>query len=436
MKRLSKARNHIARALTAVGILMLLFAVLWWVLAVNRLVRFPTGVELYGESDVTVERLAATHGLLRFDPPQKDETGLGGRLVSVDDRYTSGEAVLARVVSSTGNDLPGGIELDSENTYVISRSDCINRKSPLARSSGAPVDRSGSWTVNFPQGTGKKSYNLFNEDAASTLAVSFVKEDSVNGVKVYLFEGSFRHRPLVDYRARAMGLPASTTYGAIKAELGESGIPIDRMVSSASGSLTREETETISSFRDDLEVGLDYTVKYRWEAAVEPVTGTVVDVRSEQTRIFVNTDVQTFLPLFEVLANHAEDPVVVRYLSQLDQQKILEPKEIFRITGGYTAETAADLADHANGRIGPIRFVKGWMTYLFLALGAVFAIGGFVLKRERHLHLPHHHNGGEPQPAAEEPSSGQGLSSEGGGKPGADDEAHAGPLKRGDADAP
>lgn len=383
MKRLRSARNNIAQILVIIGIALLLFAILWWVLAVKRLVRYPSGVDLSVVAKVSVERLAGTHGLLKYDPAQKAEIELESSLAAVDDEYTSGTAVVAELAKGGAGDLPGGINLDDDNTYVMDRGDCINKSSRLSKSSGSAVDRAGSWSVNFPLGTGKKGYNLFNNDAASSFAVSFVREDTVNRVKVYLFAGSARHRPMVDYRARAMGLPDSTTYGAIKKELAEGGIPIDAMIRAASGSLTEQEKEIIDSFPEDLPVGLDYTVKSNWEAAVEPVTGTIVDVRRDETSIFVNTDVKTLLPLFEILASHAEDPLVVRYLSQLDQQKVLEPKEIFRIVSSYTRESAARMTDYANGRIGPVRFVKGYMTYLFLILGAVFVIGGFVLRRER-----------------------------------------------------
>lgn len=399
MKRMLRVRNSISRVLVLVGIVLLLFGILWWVLAVNRLVRYPSSVDLTMLSEGTVERLAARHGLLPYDPPEKAELELENIVFSINEGYTSSTAEVAENSKCLSGPLPGGIELDDQNVYVIDRRDCINRKSPRSTSAGTVVDRSGSWTVNFPLGTDRTSYNVFNNDVGSSFAVNFVKEDTVNGVKAYVFEGSFRHRPMVDHRVEAMGLPEATTYGDIKKELESAGIPIDALLQTASGTLTAEERATIDSFTDDLPVRLDYMVEYAWEAAVEPVTGSIINVSSDETRVFVNSDVKTFLPLFEVLANHAEDPLVVQYLSQLDQQKVLEPKELFRIRTSWTENTSDRMAESANGRIGPIRFIKDYMTYLFLILGAVMVTGGLVLRSERRL--PHLRRG-TPAPEGEE----------------------------------
>lgn len=404
MKRIQKARNSISRILVVVGIALLLFAILWWVLAVKRLVRYPSGVDLSVVAEGSVERLADKHGLLKYEPPQKAAIELAGTVASVDEEYTSSTAVVSQHIRCRAEPLPGGIDLDDENVYVLDRRDCINKKSPLSKSTGTVVDRSGSWSVNFPLGTDKKSYNVFNNDVASSFAVRFAREDTVDGVKAYVFKGSFRHRPMVDYRVKARGLPGATTYGDIKRELEAAGIPIDALLLAASGTLTEKEKAAIRSFPDDLSVGLGYMVEYSWEAAVEPVTGTIVDVKRDETRIFVNTDVKTLLPLFELLANHAEDPLVVRYLSQLDQQKVLEHKEIYRISTSWKRDSAARMADYANGRIGPIRFTKDYTTYLFLSLGAVLVIGGLVLRRERHLR-PHRPDRGA-DPAEEEEKRG------------------------------
>lgn len=388
MKRIQRARNSISRVLVITGIALLLFAILWWVLAVKRLVRYPSDVGLAVVVEGSVKRAADRHGLLKYDPPQEADFKLSRALASIDEGYTSNEAAVSEAVTCDTESLPGGINLDDRNVYVFDRGDCINRQSPLSTSSGFPVDRSGSWSVNFPLGADKKSYNVFNNDVASSFAGSFSKEGTVNGVKVYLYEGSFRSRPMVDYRVKARGLPLTTTFGDIKKELEASGVPINSLLQMASGTLTEKEKEKIESFPDDLAIGLEYMVEYKWKAAVEPVTGTIVDVKDDETRISVNTDVKTLLPLFEVLANHAEDPLVVRYLSQLDQQKVLEPREIYRISTGWERDSVAAMADYAGGRIGPIRFTKGYMTYLFLILGAVMVIVGLVLRRERYLHLP------------------------------------------------
>jgi len=375
------ARDIISWILIIIGIAILLFAMLWWTLAVKRLIRYPSGVDLSVACDGTIEQLTGKHGLDTLSPSRREDLELSVKLASVDSEYTSQAAVLDQETTRLSTaDL--GLEMGDSDTYVIDRGDCANIKSDLSRSSGTVVDRSGSWSVNFPLGTEKESYNVFNNDVASSFAVNFLKENKIENIGVYVFDGSFRHRPMVDYRVEARGLPATTTFGELKAEIEAMGVPLDQMLSEAYRTLTPEEKEAISAFPDDREIELEYTAKHSLEIAVEPVTGTVVDIDSE-TSIYVNTNVRAFLPLLEILAGHSEDPLVLQYMSQIDQQKVLEPKEIYRVSYGWTPESVLEMIDHANSRIGPIRFARDVLTAMMLVLGAVCLIAGLVLRRER-----------------------------------------------------
>ena len=383
------ARDIISWILIIAGIAILLFAMLWWTIAVKRLILYPSGVDLSVACEGTIEQLTGKHGLDALSPSLKENLELSVDLTSVDDEYTSRAAVLDQKATRVSTaDL--GLEMGDSDSYVIDRGDCANIMSDLSRSSGTVVDRSGSWTVNFPLGTGKESYNVFNNDVASSFAVSFLKEKKIEGIGVYVFGGSFRHRPMVDYRVEARGLPATTTFGELKAEIKAMGIPLDRMLSEAYPALTPEEKEAISAFPDDREIGLEYAVKHTLEIAVEPVTGTVVDTENE-TSIYVNTNVRAFLPLLEILAGHSEDPLVLQYMSQIDQQKILEPREVYRVSYRWTPESVLETTNYANSRIGPIRFVRDVVTVMMLVLGAASLIAGLVIRRERTVRV----DGGE-----------------------------------------
>lgn len=379
---MKSARNIISWTLIVLGAVLLLFSIFWWTIAVKRLVLFPGDFEKTVECEGMAERYTMEHGLLQLRPPEKTPIALVRRLDSDQEECTTGTAVVKEEISQVSG-AEAGLNLGEENVYVISRRDCMNQNDQRSMSSGVQVDRSGSWYVNFPLGTKQQSYNLFNNDVASSFAVNFVEEDEIDGVNVFIFEGSFRHRPMVDYRVRNLGLPETTTFGAIKEELEASGVPMEKMIRQAYGYLTPNERQVIAEYPDELEVRFEYTVKGYWRGRVEPVTGTVVDA-TFQERIFVNTEMSAFMPLFEVLANHSEDPVVEQYLPQLDQQEILEPKEIYRVRYGYTDESVEEMAEYAGGRLGPIRFIEDIVVLVMLSVGAALLIAGLVLRRERH----------------------------------------------------
>lgn len=378
-----RARTAIGSILFLIGLGLLIFAMLWYFLGIRRLAVFPSGFDHTLECEGTVTKLTGKHGLLALSPPQKEPVSFSQRFSSLDADYRANVAEVEEVVKSEGV-VPFGLELDSRNVYVMSRRDCENLESNQSSSGGVVVDRTGSWYVNFPIGTKKESRNVFNNDVASAFAVNYVKTGKVNGVGVYVFRGSMDHRPVVDYRAKAMGLPTTTTFGDLKRELAERGLPLDNMIRAAYRSLTPEERSTFAGFPDSRPIELRYTEKTEWAAEVEPVTGTIVKVDRCLKRLYVNTDVATFLPLFEILANHSEDAIVSRYLSQVDQQKLLEPKEIYRIEYSWTGGAVKEMTDFAGKRVSPMRFIKDYMMTTMLLIGAAFFVVGLAVRRKEH----------------------------------------------------
>ncbi len=379
-----RARNAIGSVLALIGACLIIFAFLWYLLGVKRLVVFPAGIDHTIQSHGTVTKLTGTHGLYTLVPPLKAPVGLVGKLSSLDADYRANVAEVQETVDNT-EPAPFGLDLSEQNTYVLNRHDCENLKSGDSTTDGEIIDRSGSWYVNFPLGTKKESRNIFNNDVGSAFAVKYRGTGKVNGVGVYIFEGTMGHRPILDYRARAMGLPATTTFGALKAELAQQGVPIDAMVAAASGSLTPVERATFEQFPESREVRLTYSEKAEWKAAVEPVTGTIVKLHRLRRSIYVNTDLGTFQPLLGILANHSEDPLVEKYLSQVDQQKLQDPKELYRVEYGWNDATVRQMTDFAGKRISPMRFVKDWMMTTMLLIGAALVVTGLVMRKKEHL---------------------------------------------------
>lgn len=385
------ARNITARVLTVAGVVLLLFAMAWWAFAVKRLLRLPEGLDFRYKDDYTVERVAGGLGLKTYSPALKSKVVASGRMRSADEEYDSDRGVLDERVAAPPA-AGTGMDLSETNSYAVNRQDRANVKSRMSLSSGHVVDRSGSWYACFPLMTEQTSYNLFNNDVASSFAVNYKGETVVHGVDAYVFAGSFGFRPMVGYRVASRGLPPETTYGALKEELKESGIPLDQMIRAASPVLTEAEKRTLASFPDDFRIKLEYYVKYSWEGAVEPVSGTIVDVRRSDTHVFVKTEEEAFLPLFEILANRSEDPIVSRYLGQVAQLKLLEPRQVYRISCRWDPASTRGIAEYASGRILPIRFIKDYTLYMMLLLGAASLIAGLVIYRKHH-HVPVNANG-------------------------------------------
>ncbi len=209
---MARARNAIGNTLVLAGVAMVIFAMLWWGLAVRRIVVFPAGFELSTPCEGTVERRAGKHGMLKLTPAQKQEFRVARTLTSLDGDYRRDIAVVQETVKPLG-EAPFGLNLAERNIYVMNRRSCENLRSGMSTSAGQVVDRSGSWYVNFPFSAGRQSRNVFDNTTGSAFAVNYEREGVSNRVRTYIFRGSHGFRPLLDYQAAAMGLPTVTTFG-------------------------------------------------------------------------------------------------------------------------------------------------------------------------------------------------------------------------------
>lgn len=124
------ARDIISWILIIAGIAILLFAMLWWTLAVKRLILYPSGVDLSVACEGTIDQLTGKHGLDALSHPRKEDLELSVKLTSVDDEYTSQAAVLDQETTQLSTaDL--GLEMGAINM--------LGMRFNLVNIAGAPI---------------------------------------------------------------------------------------------------------------------------------------------------------------------------------------------------------------------------------------------------------------------------------------------------------
>ena len=171
------------RALVALGIAVIALAMVWLYLIFPGMAKLPADYSVVYHFEGTVQAANPQTGALAAVPggTKMDRTLQGTGINDADALILT--QVIKFTMAANGAPLaaanPAFAALDSNETYAIDRTTRVN----LA---GGDKPRSGQFT--FPLNVQKETYQYWSATTNSTLPATFVSEDTVNGLKVYVFK--------------------------------------------------------------------------------------------------------------------------------------------------------------------------------------------------------------------------------------------------------
>ncbi len=171
------------RALVALGVAVIALAMVWLYLIFPGMEKLPADYSVVYHFEGTVQAANPQTGALAAVPggTKMDRTLTGTGINDADALVL--QQVIKFTMAANGAPLsaanPAFAALDSTETYAIDRSTRVN----LA---GGDKTRSGQFT--FPLNVQKETYQYWVATTNSTLTATFVNEDTVNGLKVYVFK--------------------------------------------------------------------------------------------------------------------------------------------------------------------------------------------------------------------------------------------------------
>jgi hypothetical protein len=171
------------RALVALGVAVIALAMVWLYLIFPGMAKLPADYSVVYHFDGQVQLLNPATGTLIPITTKMDRT-LTGTEITADDALLLKQDITFFLAANGAplSSAPGASSLaalDSHETYAIDRTTRVN----LA---GGDKTRSGQFT--FPLGVEKITYQYWSATTNSTLPATFVSEDTVNGLKVYVFK--------------------------------------------------------------------------------------------------------------------------------------------------------------------------------------------------------------------------------------------------------
>lgn len=377
-------RRRWARRLMVLGGLVVVVAVVFGLVGVPALERFPLntdvtvlytgGFDLY-VNQATLDPLATpTH--LPMTVQRRVKVHSGGFSTAV--------------VSEDDTIRPGSLTYHQDFQYLLNRRTMAfeNGSQTIMFGEPAKVDIAGSYRVNFPMGTtASGTYPVLNTETDKKAAVTDGRGPhdmaGVTGVQVIDFRSKVKgpvspyyHRWLVDN-----GFPASISPAQLEPRLAAYGVDVPALLAVLGPRLTSSEASLVNRVLST-PVPLDYTYFYQGTVAVEPRTGALiwVDTTAEGVDVALSlTGVDRLRPL---LATYASIPEVAALSKALEQLAAAAPQKVVKYTWVQTRGSAQHVANLASGQIRTMNLLNAF-PWLIGGVGLVLVGVGAVFWRRR-----------------------------------------------------
>ena len=259
-------------------------ALLWMLVAVPALVKYPTDLNVDLQYKGTFTVLVDPTTAAPLAEPMVLPLTVDRHIEAVGDESGASLVVVRETIRQKAGDL---LDVTQTNQYVMDRSTLKNVADDraFAFDPANVVDRAGAYRLNLPFDTSTdKTYEIYKNEIDGTYDIAADTETptgSIDGVDVPYFLASVNEAPISDaYLAelsKAVPLPTSLTLDQMKPQLLASGIDVDAVLAALAPSLTPEDTATLAKFAGE-PIGLDYVLSFGGRMAVEPVTGADVQV--------------------------------------------------------------------------------------------------------------------------------------------------------------
>lgn len=380
-----------SKILIALGIVLILGAILWWAIAVNALVKLPDDIDAttYYGGEFTTYVDPATNEPLPAGEEMTLPMEVERTVKSLAEEYDSSKAVLeekVRVEVAGVENPPGG----TTSVYVLDRKSSENVDDDRAFDfvAGNRVNRQGSYYPLFPFDTSSDEiYPVWKAEVGEAKDAEFVEEKELEGITVYNFRGGGaidERKAVSPAYIKVLGVPEEVSFEELKPQLAALGVDADVLIATASQVIGAQSPEDLQALSAALQKSIP--VKYYWvaelEVSVEPKTGSPVNTYKDVEGLYMELDTSGLMDIFTILAKYSGDPVLGPELAKLvelqGQLGEMEPTKVFEYSIAQTEESVKEAVEDAKDGAGQINLVKVYIPWALLIVGALILIIGLL----------------------------------------------------------
>ena len=364
-------------------------ALLWMLIAVPALVKYPTDLDVDLQYKGTFTVLVNPTTAAPLAEPMVLPLTVDRHIEAVGEESGASLVVVRETIRQQAGDL---LDVTQTNHYVMDRSTLENvaDERAYAFDPANVVDRSGAYRLNLPFDTSTSAtYTIYQneiDDTYETAADTANSTGQIDGLDVSYFVASVDEAPMSDaYLAelsRAVPLPTALTLDQMKPQLLAAGIDVDAVLAALTPVLTAEDTATLAKFAGE-PIGLDYVVSFSGRMAAEPVTGAYVQVAVAES-VGARPQVTSLPAILDLLGHYPDVPEAAAAATALDELVGGPAISLFQYSYEQTPASVADVAGDVSSMRQQVLLAKQWVPLALAALALVsLAIGSVIFLRRR-----------------------------------------------------
>jgi hypothetical protein len=364
-------------------------ALVWWVLAVPVLVKYPTDLDVTPHYQGVFTLFVDPTTAAPLATPRQAPLEIDRHVRSLGNESGSSLVVVEETIRQRAADL---VDATQTNVYVMDRRTMQNVADDRAYAFDPSnvVDRSGTYRLNLPFDTSSDStYPIYKNETAATYEMrANATAPVINeaGLRLHNFSGSASEVPLDDaYLAeldKTMPLPKTMTLDQLKPQLKALGLDVDAVLAAVAPVITPEDLATLSQIAAK-PIPLQYVLSFAGTAAVETTTGAEVDVGANEW-VGARPVLADVAALRTIIAHYPNLPEAVAADNALTALTSAPAIKLFAYHYQQTRASVADIAAEVEAMRGRMRLVETYAPFGLLGAGALsLAIGAFVYWRRR-----------------------------------------------------
>jgi Porin PorA len=374
-------RRIIGIVLAVLGVLAFVGSFVWRSSVEPKLVKYPTDVDETPEYAGTVTIYLDPKTYAPLATPIEARLTVSRHIRALGDQSSSNRVVLSEEISLTAKGQFSG-NLDSQ--YVMNRKTMrnVDNDRAWAFSPDNRVDRSPAYRLAFPFDTPVRPYNIYNNNIEATYTAQPAGQGEVEGLTVENFKAELpRPTPISAAYLAALNklnpLPTQLTLAQLKPILKQAGIDIDALLPALLPNLAPADTQALLALAQK-PIKLDYLYTFSGSDAVEPSTGSIVEVKDVVETIYAAPDPTVLPQLKAILDKYPNVPAAVDASAAL-AKLAANPIKVFENKYSQTPASVADIASTVKDKRTLKHLAQSTIPNTLLIGGIVLAVLGVVL---------------------------------------------------------
>lgn len=372
-------RRVIGIIVAVVGVLAIVGSFVWRGVAVDALVKYPDDVDENPRYEGTVTLYLDQETYAPLETPVEAPLQVSRRIQAVE--ASSDLVVVRETLDLEAEGLFSGVQ---EHQYVMDRKEMVNVADDRAWAftEDNPVDRSGSFRLQFPFDTEEQPYSVYKNEVGTTYETTLGGRGEAGGLSTIDF-GADQSDPLpvTDAYLTALDeltpLPRELTLEQLDPILKEAGIDVDALLPALLPALSPEDTQALLALAG-APIGLQYVYTFTGSDSVEPSTGSIVEVRDVVETLWATPDPAATEALGGILGKYPDVPEAVAATEAL-QTLATSPIKVFENSFSQTADSVEEIADTVSDNKSQKNLAESTVPTSLLIGGIVLAALGLLL---------------------------------------------------------